>query len=70
MPTATDVPLIEFGHIETPSQWPGGFKGMGEGGAIASPAAVINAVNDALSPLGVTLTNQPLSPQLILEALG
>ena len=42
---------------------------MGEGGAIGSPAAVINAVADALSPFGVELTSQPLSPQVILDAL-
>ena len=56
LPTATDVPLIEYGHIETPSPGPGGFKGVGEGGAIGAPPAVVNAVNDALAPFGVTMT--------------
>jgi carbon-monoxide dehydrogenase large subunit len=69
LPTAPDVPAIEYGHIETPSQHPGGWKGMGEGGAIAAPAAVVNAVNDALSPLGVEFTAQPLSPAVIVAAL-
>jgi carbon-monoxide dehydrogenase large subunit len=65
LPTATDVPTIEYGHVETPSSMPGGFKGVGEGGAIASPAAVINAVADALAHLGVRITDQPLSPDRV-----
>jgi carbon-monoxide dehydrogenase large subunit len=70
LPTAPDVPDFEYGHIETPSARPGGFKGMGEGGAIAAPAAVFNAVADAVAPYGVTLTRQPLTPDAILAALG
>jgi carbon-monoxide dehydrogenase large subunit len=63
LPTAAEVPVIEYGHIETPSPTnPGGHKGMGEGGAIAAPPAVINAVADALAPLGVTVRAQPLGP--------
>ena len=63
LPTAAEVPLIEFGHIETPSPTnPGGHKGMGEGGAIAAPPAVINAISDALRPLGVTIRTLPLGP--------
>ena len=42
---------------------------MGEGGAIGAPAAVFNAVDDALAHLGITLTRQPLSPDAILDAL-
>jgi carbon-monoxide dehydrogenase large subunit len=70
LPTAADVPAIEYGHIQTPSRHPGGWKGMGEGGAIASPAAVVNAIADALSPFGVVLTSQPLSPDAIVAALS
>ena len=67
LPTAAEVPVIEYGHIETPAPTnPGGHKGMGEGGAIASPPAVINAVADALAPLGVTIRRQPLSPSEIV----
>ena len=62
LPTATEVPEIEYGHLETPGPLPGGYKGVGEGGAIGAPPAVVNAVNDALAPLGVTLTRLPLSP--------
>jgi carbon-monoxide dehydrogenase large subunit len=69
LPTATDVPAIEYGHIETPSPGPGGYKGVGEGGAIGAPPAVVNAVADALSPFGVTVTRLPLSPDRIVELL-
>jgi carbon-monoxide dehydrogenase large subunit len=63
LPTATEVPLIEYGHIETPALTnAGGHKGLGEGGAIGSPPAVINAVADALAPLGVAVRVQPLGP--------
>lgn len=47
-----------------------GIKGMGEGGAIAPPAAICNAVNDALRPLGAELTETPLTPRRILAAIG
>jgi len=69
LPTATDVPMIEHVHVETPSAGPGGYKGVGEGGAIGAPPAVINAVADALAPFGVTITEQPLSPSRILALL-
>ena len=69
LPTATDVPVIEYGHIETPSPGPGGYKGVGEGGAIGAPPAVANAVADALSPFGVTVTRLPLSPSQIATLL-
>ncbi len=66
LPTAAEVPDLEYGHVVTPSAAPGGFKGMGEGGAIASPAALANAVRDALAPLGVRITTQPLTPDRII----
>jgi len=69
LPTATDVPRIEYGHIETPSPGPGGYKGVGEGGAIGAPPAVVNAVADALAPFGVTVTRLPLSPARIVALL-
>ena len=68
-PTATEVPTIEYGHVETRSPTPGGHKGMGEGGAIGSPPAVFNAVADALALRGAKLTEQPLTPSRILGAL-
>jgi carbon-monoxide dehydrogenase large subunit len=69
LPTAADVPTIEYGHVESRSQGPGGYKGVGEGGAIGAPPAVVNAVNDALAPLGITLTTLPLSPDVVLDAI-
>jgi carbon-monoxide dehydrogenase large subunit len=69
LPTAAEVPTIEYGHIETPSAGPGGHKGVGEGGAIGAPPAVVNAVADALSPFGVTVTRLPLSPSAIVALL-
>ena len=70
MPGSTDVPSIEFGHMETLSPWSvAGIKGMGEGGAIAPPGAIANAIADALSPFGVKLTELPLSPPRVWEAI-
>jgi carbon-monoxide dehydrogenase large subunit len=65
LPTIAEVPVLEYGHVETPSAGPGGYKGVGEGGAIGAPPAVINAVADALAPLGVTITDLPLSPAAV-----
>jgi carbon-monoxide dehydrogenase large subunit len=70
LPTAAEVPVIEYGHIETPAPTnPGGFKGMGEGGAIGSPPAVLNAIADALAPLGVEISSQPLGPAEIVALI-
>jgi aerobic carbon-monoxide dehydrogenase large subunit len=70
LPTTTEVPEIEIGHIETDSSTnPGGFKGMGEGGAIGAHAAVANAVADALAPLGVDVLATPLGPNDIHRLL-
>ena len=66
LPTATEVPVIEVGHVQTPSPGPGSFKGVGEGGAIGSAPAVINAVADALAPFGVEISELPLSPARIV----
>ncbi len=68
VPSAAEVPTLEFGHIETPSPGPGGYKGVGEGGAIGAPPAVVNAVADALSPFGVRVTRLPVSPSRIVDA--
>jgi carbon-monoxide dehydrogenase large subunit len=69
-PTAREIPPIELHHIETPSTNSiTKAKGLGEGGAIGAPAAVINAVNDALSPLGVEIDEIPATPQRIRAAI-
>jgi aerobic carbon-monoxide dehydrogenase large subunit len=70
LPTAAEAPVIEYGHVETPSDKPGGFRGMGEGGAIGSAPAVLNAIADALAPLCVTRIPQPASPSALLEAIA
>ena len=69
-PTAVDVPQVEIGHIESPSPYtPGGIKGMGEGGAIAPPAAIANAVADALAPFSVRVNEVPLTPERVLKLI-
>jgi carbon-monoxide dehydrogenase large subunit len=70
VPGATEVPTMRIFHMHTPSPYTEfGIKGMGEGGAIAPPAAIFNAVNDALAPLGVELRETPLTPSRLLAAL-
>ncbi|WP_036517691.1 xanthine dehydrogenase family protein molybdopterin-binding subunit [Nocardia sp. 348MFTsu5.1] len=67
MPTTTEVPAnIEIVHVETMGPGPGGFKGVGEGGAIGSAPAVVNAVADALAPFGIEISELPLSPARIV----
>ena len=69
-PTAREIPPFELHHIETPTDASiTGAKGLGEGGAIGAPAAVLNAVNDALSPFGVAIDEIPATPQRIRAAL-
>jgi carbon-monoxide dehydrogenase large subunit len=71
LPTAAEIPSIEVHHLESPSPYvPGGFKGMGEGGAVNAPAAVLGAVNDALAPLGVVANHTPLTPEWVQGALA
>jgi 2-furoyl-CoA dehydrogenase large subunit len=65
-PTAADVPMIEVGRLETPSPFtPLGLKGVGEGGSIPAPAAVANAVEDALAPFDVTIRSLPITPERV-----
>jgi carbon-monoxide dehydrogenase large subunit len=69
-PTAREIPPIEVHHLET---WTEASvtkaKGLGEGGAIGAPAAVVNAINDALAPFGVAIDEFPATPQRIRAAL-
>lgn len=70
LPGAGEVPRILIDHMETPSPFTRfGQKGIGEGGAIGPPAAIANAVNDALRPLGARVDALPITPQRVLEAL-
>lgn len=71
IPGPTEVPDVRVLHMETPSPHTRfGIKGMGEGGAIAPPAAVVNAINDALRPLGAEINVTPVTPERVLEAIA
>jgi aerobic carbon-monoxide dehydrogenase large subunit len=67
VPTSMELPPIETVHLEYPSpRNPLGVKGIGEGGAISPPAAIANAVEDALAPFNVRVTRTPLGPSVVL----
>jgi carbon-monoxide dehydrogenase large subunit len=69
-PTAREIPPIEIQHLETLTDASvTKAKGLGEGGTIGAPAAVVNAINDALCPLGVSLDEFPATPRRIREAV-
>ena len=71
VPTASDIPDMELIHQISPSPLnPLGVKGVGEGGAIAPPAAIANAVSDALSPFGAEFNATPIKPEMIVKAVG
>lgn len=71
LPGPTEVPSPRLDHMETPSPYTEfGVKGLGEGGAIAPPAAIANAVNDALKSLGAELLCSPITPRRVLEAIA
>jgi carbon-monoxide dehydrogenase large subunit len=70
LPGATEVPDIRVLHMHTPSPYTEfGMKGLGEGGAVGPPAAIVSAVNDALRPLNVEVHDLPLTPERILSAI-
>ena len=70
LPGALDVPGCEIEHVETPNPLnPLGVKGAGEGGTIPAPAAIVSAVEDALSPFNVRFAAMPLTPEHIVDAL-
>ncbi|MFJ9413512.1 xanthine dehydrogenase family protein molybdopterin-binding subunit [Streptomyces sp. NPDC101227] len=70
VPTAQEIPDVAIHHLETPCAFTGtGAKGAGEGGTIGAPAAVLNAVNDALRPTGIELDDTPITPEAVLTAL-
>jgi carbon-monoxide dehydrogenase large subunit len=71
LPGAPEVPDIRVLHMQTPSPYTEfGIKGLGEGGAVGPPAAIVSAVNDALRPLNIEVYNLPLTPERILAAIG
>ncbi len=70
LPGATEVPALRIEHMETPSPYTRfGQKGIGEGGAIGPPAAIANAVNDALRPLGARVDRLPITAQRVVAAV-
>ncbi|MBV8032422.1 MAG: molybdopterin-dependent oxidoreductase, partial [Betaproteobacteria bacterium] len=70
VPMAAEMPDIVCAHVETPTkQSQLGAKGVGEAGTAGAPGAVMNAINDALSPFGARVTRMPFTPQRILAAL-
>jgi CO/xanthine dehydrogenase Mo-binding subunit len=71
MPTSLDVPPIDLHHLETPSPFTWrGVKGVGEGGRMAAPAAVVSAVEDALRPWGVRIDEIPVTPEKVVGWLA
>ncbi|WP_405995962.1 xanthine dehydrogenase family protein molybdopterin-binding subunit [Streptomyces sp. NBC_00986] len=71
VPTAHEIPDVLIHHLETPCAFTEtGAKGAGEGGTIGAPAAVLNAVNDALRPTGVELDHTPITPETVHRALN
>jgi carbon-monoxide dehydrogenase large subunit len=70
VPTACEIPPMQVVHLELESPTTlGGFRGMGEGGTIGSPAAVANAVSDALSPLGIEINELPVTPERLFRLI-
>jgi carbon-monoxide dehydrogenase large subunit len=70
IPAASEVPPIEVAHIESElPQTIGGFRGMGEGGTIGAPAAIANALADALAPLGIEIFELPVTPERLFRLI-
>jgi len=70
VPSAAEIPPLEVIHLETESPSTlGGFRGMGEGGAIGAPAAVANAISDALAPLGIESFELPATPERLFRMI-
>ena len=70
VPSACEIPPLEVTHLDTLSPTTlGGFRGMGEGGTIGAPAAVANAVADALAPLGIAINELPVTPERLFRLI-
>lgn len=70
VPTATEIPPIDVVHIEVPSPTTlGGYRGMGEGGTIGAPAAIANAVADAVAPFGIEILELPVTPERLFRLI-
>lgn len=69
IPSAPEVPMMDVVHVESESAVAGGFRGMGEGGTIGAPAAIANAIADALSPLDIDVSILPTTPERIFRLI-
>src|SRR6516162_3105012 len=70
LPGAVEMPAIKIGHLHTPTPHTAyGMKGMGEGGAVAPPAAIANAVRDALLAIGAEVNETPVTPRRVMAAI-
>jgi aerobic carbon-monoxide dehydrogenase large subunit len=70
LPGAAEMPRIKIAHTTTPTPFTEyGVKGMGEGGAIAPPAAIANAVRDAMAAIGAEVNETPITPRRVIEAI-
>ena len=70
VPSACEIPPMKVVHLESASPTTlGGFRGMGEGGTIGAPAAIANAVADALSPLGIEINELPVTPERLFRLI-
>ena len=70
VPSACEIPPMQVVHLETESPTTlGGFRGMGEGGTIGAPAAVANAIADALAPLGIEINELPATPERLFRLI-
>jgi carbon-monoxide dehydrogenase large subunit len=71
VPSACEIPLMQVVHLESSSPTTlGGFRGMGEGGTIGAPAALANAIADALSPLGIEINELPVTPERLFRLIA
>jgi carbon-monoxide dehydrogenase large subunit len=70
VPSACEIPDMQVAHVESVSPSTlGGYRGMGEGGTIGAPAAIANAVSDALAPLGIGISELPVTPERLFRLL-
>jgi carbon-monoxide dehydrogenase large subunit len=70
VPSACEIPSMDVVHLESASPTTlGGFRGMGEGGTIGAPAAIANAVADALAPLGIEINELPVTPERLFRLI-
>ena len=70
LPTVTEIPAIEIAHVESPSPLnPLGVKGVGESGVVPAAAAIVSAIEDALSPWDVRINEYPVTPMLVMDLI-